>query len=136
MGTPAYTATYRVNVRINGRRQPPQGLPLRQSAPRRAQTVNTATQECKNIRRECASEDGARTKDGEHDDAFESADGDPAAAHDAVHDGGGTVVFDGGRHVIGVGAHLLGSAAHGDAEGRPLDHRDVVGAVTDGHGPT
>ena len=91
-------------------------------------------QECKNIRRECASEDGARTKDGEHDDAFESADRNPAAAHDAVHDRGSTVVFDGSRHVIGVGAHLLGGTAHGNAEGRPLDHRDVVGAIPDGDG--
>ena len=52
-----------------------------------------------------------------------------------MHDGGGTVVFNGGRHVIGVGAHLVGGSSHGDAEGRPLDHRDVVRAVPDGDGP-
>ena len=61
-----------------------------------------------------------------------SAERDPAPAQNCLHDGGRTIVFDGGRNEIAVDANLLGGAAHSNPEGRPLDHGDVVRTIANG----
>jgi hypothetical protein len=52
-----------------------------------------------------------------------------APAQNRLHDGGRTIVFDCCRNEIAVDANLLGGTTHGDPEGRPLNHGNIVRAI-------